>query len=189
MRLLSCIFVIIGVIIGAGFASGKEIYTFFYIYGRKGILGIIISSVIIGYLIYKTLKIIKKYEIQNYGELLDIITGRFEAKNINIKIVLNLIINIFLLTSFFVMCAGFSAYFKQELGIDEKISAVVFGIFCYLILNKNIKGIVVLNSILIPTIIIVQICLGIKSIRGNKRYNNCIPKSSMDNKSNTLCKL
>lgn len=34
MKILSCVFVIIGVIIGAGFASGKEIYTFFYIYGE-----------------------------------------------------------------------------------------------------------------------------------------------------------
>lgn len=38
MKILSCIFVIIGVIIGAGFASGKEIYTFFFVYGEKGII-------------------------------------------------------------------------------------------------------------------------------------------------------
>ena len=36
-------FVIIGTMIGAGFASGQEIYAFFSIYGIKGILGIIIS--------------------------------------------------------------------------------------------------------------------------------------------------
>ena len=59
MKILSCIFVIIGIIIGAGFASGKEIYTFFFVYGKNGIIGIIISSFLIGYTIYKSLKIIK----------------------------------------------------------------------------------------------------------------------------------
>ncbi len=52
MRILSCVFVIIGIIIGAGFASGKEIYTFFFAYGLNGMLGIIISISLIGYTIY-----------------------------------------------------------------------------------------------------------------------------------------
>lgn len=37
-------FVIIGTIIGAGFASGKEIYTFFSIYGINGLWGILLSN-------------------------------------------------------------------------------------------------------------------------------------------------
>ena len=32
-------FVLIGAIIGAGFASGKEIYIFFFSHGIKGIIG------------------------------------------------------------------------------------------------------------------------------------------------------
>ena len=36
------IFVVIGALIGAGFASGQEIYVFFYSYGIKGFIGIII---------------------------------------------------------------------------------------------------------------------------------------------------
>lgn len=43
-NILKICFVIIGTIIGAGFASGKEIYTFFNIYGPKGFLGLIISN-------------------------------------------------------------------------------------------------------------------------------------------------
>ena len=33
----SIVLVIIGAIIGAGFASGQEIYSFFYLYGKFGI--------------------------------------------------------------------------------------------------------------------------------------------------------
>lgn len=34
---IKIIFVIIGAVIGAGFASGQEIYLFFYSYGIKGL--------------------------------------------------------------------------------------------------------------------------------------------------------
>ena len=54
------IFVIIGTFIGAGFASGQEIYLFFFKYGINGIIGIIISSLILGIIISKTLRIIKE---------------------------------------------------------------------------------------------------------------------------------
>lgn len=162
MKILSCIFVIIGAIVGAGFASGKEIYTFFFVHGRYGIIGIILSTVIIGYAIYKTLNIINKYNIKHYDELLDVIIGNLRFKNIDLKIILNFIINIFLLITFFVMCAGFVAYFKQEFGINEIIASLFISIFCYFLLNKNIKGVLVLNSILIPAIIVILIVLGMQ---------------------------
>lgn len=164
MKILSCVFVIIGIIIGAGFASGKEIYTFFFIYGIKGILGIIISTAIIAYIIYKSLKIISKYNIDSYSELLKKVITQKQKTNIDIEIILNFIINLFLLISFFIMCAGFSAYFKQEFGIEQIYTSIIIAILSYIILNKNMKGIFFLNSILIPLIILLLSVLGIKSI-------------------------
>lgn len=163
MQILSCIFVIIGIIIGAGFASGKEIYTFFYIYGEKGIIGIILSSAIITYVIYKSLKIILKYDINTYDELLKKLIRQTNRNKIDIETILNTIINIFLLISFFVMCAGFSAYFKQEFGINEIYSSIIIAILSYITLNRDIKGIFLLNSVLIPMIIIFLTILGVKS--------------------------
>ena len=51
--ILKTIFVIIGTMIGAGFASGQEIYLFFNRYGTMGILGLIISCSLAGIIIYK----------------------------------------------------------------------------------------------------------------------------------------
>ena len=45
-NILKTVCVIIGTIIGAGFASGQEVYIFFFSHGIKGLIGIIISSVI-----------------------------------------------------------------------------------------------------------------------------------------------
>ena len=60
IEVISITLVIIGALIGAGFASGQEIFSFFYIYGKNGIYGILIMSILIGIFIYKSLKIILK---------------------------------------------------------------------------------------------------------------------------------
>lgn len=70
------IFVIIGAFVGAGFASGKEIYTFFYIYGKNGIIGLIVSALILSIVVCRTLFIINKNNINNYKEFLDYIIKR-----------------------------------------------------------------------------------------------------------------
>ena len=59
-NVLKIVFLIIAALIGAGFASGQELYVFFYSYGAKGLLGVLVCSFIFGYVAYKVLKIISK---------------------------------------------------------------------------------------------------------------------------------
>ena len=76
-------FVIIGTIIGAGFASGQEIYTFFNKHGIEGLIGIFISIILMAYIIYKTFKIILKNNISNYQEFVEnIMPERFRDSKI-----------------------------------------------------------------------------------------------------------
>lgn len=178
-NILRIVFVIIGTLIGAGFASGKEIYIFFFSYGEKGILAILISSILIGIIIYDVLKIIKEKEINNYKEFLDEIISKTKnretkkaknkienktknkAENKAIKKVINLIINLFMLISFFIMIAGFGAYCSQQFGINPIIGSVIIAIITYLIISKNIKGVVLLNGIIVPILIMFIFLIGI----------------------------
>ena len=63
MNILKVVFVIIGTLIGAGFASGQEMYLFFYSYGIEGVIGILISSILMGIVIYKVLVKVRKNNI------------------------------------------------------------------------------------------------------------------------------
>ena len=75
-------FVIIGTIIGAGFASGQEIYTFFNKHGFNGLIGICISILLMSYIIYKTFKIVLGNNINNYEEFIkNIMPQRFKRNN------------------------------------------------------------------------------------------------------------
>ena len=155
--------VIIGALIGAGFASGQEIYLFFFSYGLEGAIGIIISTTLLGIVIYKALKIIIDQDIHNYQEFLEYIVPSKTNNKIKIKIIqiINIIINLFILITFFIMIAGFGAYLKQSLGIPQIIGSSILAILSLLILSKETKGIIKVNEGLVPILILFIITIGI----------------------------
>ena len=159
---LKIVFVIIGALIGAGFASGQEIYIFFFSHGIQGLLGIIISSVLMGAIIYNTLNILNKYDINNYKQFLDVLI----EKNRTIKNIINIVINIFILITFFIMIAGFGAYFKQEFGINSIIGSIILAMLNFIIFNKSIRGVVKANGILIPILILFLVIIGLLCAKG-----------------------
>lgn len=152
------VFVIVGAVVGAGFASGQEIYSFFNIYNENGLIGIIISSILLTIIIYKVLKKSNEFNLDNYNELLEKIKISEKVRSI-----LNIVINIFLLISFYIMVAGFTAYFKQEFNIPKLITAVFITGICYITFMKNIDGITKVSMKIVPVLIIIIIILGIRS--------------------------
>ena len=166
--IIKVVFVIIGTFIGAGFASGQEIYLFFFSYGINGLIGILISSILMGYVIYKTLKIIKQYNVQNYKEFLDRIIYKKTTKynkNSSIAKVINLVVNTFTLVTFFIMIAGFGTYFAQEFGINQLVGSFILATITYIILNTSVKGVVKANGIIVPILIILVGIIGILNIK------------------------
>lgn len=133
---------------------GKEIYLFFGKYQIYGIIGIIVSSSLMGIIIYKVLLITKKNKIENYEQFIDHL-------NINKKVkdIIKIIIQTFLLISFYVMIAGFSAYFSQELHIPSYIGTTIIVILCYIIFMGNIERLMKVNEILVPILIITIVLL------------------------------
>ena len=104
--------------------------------------------------IYKTFKIIEKNNIKNYKEFLD-----FFIKNEKIKELINSIINIFILVSFYIMIAGFGAYLEQEINLNNFIGSSILAILCVILFRTNINGIVKINEILIPILIAVVLVI------------------------------
>lgn len=159
------IFVIVGALIGAGFASGQEIYVFFYKYSLYGILGLIICSILTGIVIYKTFSIILyNKKIHNYKDFLEVIfknKGRKKSSIINIT---NFIINISLLMSFFIMISGFGAYFEQEFNVNKTIGSLILAIACFLVFMTSVKGVTKVNTIVVPVLMICILIIGMFNI-------------------------
>lgn len=159
IEVISITLVIIGALIGAGFASGQEIFSFFYIYGKNGIYGILIMSILIGIFIYKSLKIIYQKQVYNYNDFLN-----FFIKNTKIRNVILWIVNVLLLVSFYIMVAGFGAYFEQEIGINRIIGSIVLNLLCVIVFFSNIKGVLKASNLIVPFLIFFIFFIGIKNI-------------------------
>lgn len=155
-KVIKIIMVIIGSIIGAGFASGKEIYLFFTRYGVYGKIGIVIMSLLVGCIIYFVLSSVKRYHIQNYYQFLQIINPKYEK----INQLMNIIVNSFLLISFYIMVAGVGAYLQQVYQIPIVVSSVFFVIACYIIFQNNVAGVMKMNQIFVPILLILIFYLG-----------------------------
>ena len=170
-NILKIVFVIIGTMIGAGFASGKEIYLFFFSFGIEGIIGLLISAVITGITIYKTLEIINKNDIKTYKQFIYYLgknnnknnKKKENKKNKNKKEnnktkkignVINVVVNSFILVSFFIMIAGFGTYFNQTYGIPKIFGGIALAIFCFFVFMTSTKGIVKVNSLIVRILII-----------------------------------
>ncbi len=154
MTILKIVFVIIGTLIGAGFASGQEVYTFFFSFGKKGLIGIFIASLVISLAIYKTIKTILKTNVKNYEEFIKLF-----IKNKKIYYVIDAIINIFILISFYIMIAGFGAYLQQEFNLNSILGSSILAILCVILFRKNVDGVIKLNTIIIPILITIIILI------------------------------
>lgn len=138
---------------------GQEIYIFFNLHGAKGLIGLLISMTLIGLVCYKTFAFILEEDINSYNEMLFKITGNRRF----LSVPLNLIVQIFLLATFYIMVAGFSAYFYQELNVTRIIGGVVIAVLSLLTFYKGINGIVKVNLYLIPILILLTMFLGFKN--------------------------
>ncbi|MBQ6992023.1 MAG: hypothetical protein IJN50_03820 [Clostridia bacterium] len=128
-------------------------------HGAKGLIGLLISMTLIGLVCYKTFAFILKEDINSYNEMLFKITGNRRL----LSVPLNLIVQIFLLATFYIMVAGFSAYFYQELNVTRIIGGVVIAVLSLLTFYKGINGIVKVNLYLIPILILLTMFLGFKN--------------------------
>ena len=158
-EVFSIVLVLIGALIGAGFASGQEIYSFFYSYGLIGIVGLIVTGSLIGITIYKTLKIIYINKIDNYNEFLKIF-----IKNEKVTKAINIILNILLLVTFYIMIAGFGAYFEQELGINKIMGSLLLAIISAIVFFTSVKGVLKVSEYIVPILILFIVLIGGKNL-------------------------
>lgn len=159
------IFLLIGTFVGAGFASGREIFNFFTIYGLSGIVSIFIFSFLLFFLVLKCLNIKEKLNINNYNEFIVYLEKKYSLFNYQIFIS---IINIFLAASFYIMTSSLASLFSYQFNISKIITVLITIIFCFYILSKNnFTFIYKINSILMPVLISFIFLFSINNINLN----------------------
>lgn len=152
LKLFIPIFIYIGAIVGAGFASGQEIAVFFGM-DSSG-FAIPVAGFLFTLASYRIFCDINKYNITTYGEYLKEKTYYFAS-------FFNIISALFCLASYGIMVSGVNSVFQNY---NIQFGGVAFAIICFIIFMFKLKGIEVVNIILTPVIIIGMVIVGARAI-------------------------
>lgn len=143
----------IGAVMGAGFASGQEIQQFFISFGIKGLLGILISTVLFAVLGWIMLDLQKRWQVNSYTEFFGHLLGRKWGGRIDI------LISILLFVGMTAMLSGAGAVFQQYFELSSWVGVGLTALVMALALWFKGEGVLWINSMLIPIKFI--FCIGI----------------------------
>jgi uncharacterized membrane protein YkvI len=146
----------IGTVVGAGFATGQEILQFFTIYHVWGIVGILICTYLFVWLGTKMMVLSHRIQAYSYQELNEYLFGKAMGTAINIFV----FIILFGVTS--VMLAGTGSIFKEQLGLSYQLGILVTLVLCYVVMLKGLKGIFIVNSLVVPMMLMFSLIVAVK---------------------------
>ncbi|KAJ50847.1 putative membrane protein YkvI [Clostridium tetanomorphum] len=145
--------VFIGTIVGAGLASGQEITQFFSTYGYKSFLGIVICGILYILTGYVIIHLSIKYKLNSYNELISLVSPGFLGR------VTDILTGMFLISGAAIILAGSGALIHQYFKLNKWVGIILMSIMSIIVLLRDTKGLIEINSIIVPSLTIVIITL------------------------------
>lgn len=142
------------IILGAGFASGQEIFTFFTRYKIKGFYGIAISGFIFSFIGYAILEIAYQKKITSSAQFIKLLFG-------NISYIAEFINQIFLFILYFTMLSATGATLNQEFNLPYIFGIVLMAILCLIFCLAGTNFIAKINFLISPILFIGSIFIGL----------------------------
>lgn len=150
--------VLVGTVIGAGFASGAEIIAYFTGFGEAGLWSMGAAGLLFFVGTYGTLQIAYTHGNTDYGSFTETIAGKW------LGAVLDAIVTLSMLLGYGVMLAGSDAIFVQQWGLSSLWGSLFMAVGTFLALQFGTKGIVAVNRYLTPILIAGILALGIYTV-------------------------
>lgn len=160
----------VAAVIGAGFASGQEIVSFFVKYGKFSIIGVLFACIIFSLFSYAILSICVELKIKSYSEYINIFFKPNMKKIIEIATVFFAMSSVCVMTA----CAGEMVF--ALFGIKRIVGAAFFITVCGVIFFMGSKKVMSINSILGAIIVfgIILSCLFILRFREHQVFVNTV---------------
>lgn len=160
MTCIKIVCIYIGLIIGAGFASGREILEYFNFASNSDFTGVCIATILFAFICYIILKKSYKFELYN---IKDYISNIFSFSKVLQKVFLYIIF-VDLICGFIVMMSSCGEIIGNFYNVPKIVGCLFLAITCFFIFIFDIKGIAVINIILVPFIIAIIIFITLSSI-------------------------
>ncbi|MCI1694308.1 YkvI family membrane protein [Aneurinibacillus aneurinilyticus] len=161
LAMLQVGFTYIGAIVGAGFASGQEIFQFITRYGSKSVPIIIVSVLLFILAGAKIMLIAHRIRASSYHQFNRYVFGKKAGLWINVFTLLTL------LCTTGVMLAGSGALFAQQLGGFYQIGIIGTALLVYVITSRGMQAIMTVNTFVVPLMLGFTILIGIHTFLMN----------------------
>jgi uncharacterized membrane protein YkvI len=146
-EIMQIAFTYIGTVVGAGFASGREILEFFVQYGTQGFIGILLASLLFIWAGVSVMIVAHRIKAESYQDISSHLFGE------TVGTLFNLILLTILLGTTSVMLAATGAVFMQTFQLSGQIGIWLSMIFIYLVTKKGLAAIHSVNSFFVPILI------------------------------------
>ncbi|WP_407271773.1 hypothetical protein [Radiobacillus sp. PE A8.2] len=151
----------IGTIVGAGFASGQEVFQFFTTFGIGGIWGIVLATILFFFFGYSILLLGSKLQAQSHVQIVHFTNGKI------IGTIIDIIITVFLFGALAAMIAGAGAITEQQFGIPPLFGTIVMAVITLLTVLTGISGVINAISYVVPVLLASVLFITIYSLIGN----------------------
>ncbi len=145
-KTLEIAFVYIGLVIGAGFASGREILEYFNNSSHADPSGIIFSSLLFAFISFIVMHHSNRLAASDFDTFIDRTSGR-------LSLFIKAFMFLYMFCGLFVMMAGSGALFHRALNVPQGCGVFILTIICFVIFSFDIKGLVTINTIMVPVMI------------------------------------
>ncbi len=136
----------VGVIVGAGFASGQEILQFFASFGLVGLIGCVVSGALFALLSMAFSTMGQRLAAESHKEVVHAMLGR------HLGLVFDVLITFFLFAITVVMLAGAGSLLNQWLGVPEVWGSVLATVFTILIVCLDIRSVIAFIGTVTPSV-------------------------------------
>lgn len=145
----------IGTIVGAGFASGQEMLQFFVSFGRIGLIGILIVTVLFIYFGYIIMELGWKLNASSHLPIVKKVGGRY------LGVFSDVVITFFLFGALTAMIAGSGALFHQEFNLHPLLGSLFMATITVFTVLGGFNSIINSISIVVPFLILsaVLVCI------------------------------
>jgi uncharacterized membrane protein YkvI len=145
---LQIAFTYIGTVVGAGFASGREIIEFFVQYGTQGLIGIFLAALLFSWSGVQVMLIAHRLQASSYHQVSTYLFGKALGTLFNIVLIA------VMLGTTSVLLAASGAVFVETFQVSAQIG-IWFSMVCiFLVAANGLKGIHSVNSLFVPTLIL-----------------------------------
>ena len=157
-RVLKIASAFIGVIVGAGFASGQEILQYFTSFGLMGTVGAVLSTALFAYLGMTLTRLGSQTKTTNHKEVIYQISGK------RLGLVVDGIIIFTLFGVGVVMIAGAGSILNQQFGFVPMIGSILMTVLVIVTVMLNVQKVIGIIGSITPFLILTVIVVGVYSL-------------------------